>query len=515
MNSKPEIPGYQIEKEIAQGGMSRIYAAIDRIRDRKVALKIFSPSMANEKDARERFISEGDILSKLNHKNIVPVYDVGSYGELNYIAVEYLEGKSLKERILPGETDNINVEESLDVIREIAGALEYSHNKGLIHRDIKPENILFRNNGTPVLVDFGIAKDYSESKNFTMTGTSIGTPYYMSPEQIKGYPPDSRNDIYSLGVVLYEMLTGDIPYKGTDIITVAMKHERDPIPSLPSETAYLQPLVNRMMAKKSKNRPEGGKKVIELIESLTIESGSGFPEWKLVQPQKKVKKFFLKMVFFILIFLIPYIAGHMIKKMDDVKLDEKKIILKKENKSLNIKKPSVSKRRIRPDIRLRSNSRNINEKDLTGILKRNNLYDSEYNPSGNFINRYRTEISKQQKVVIDGKTGLMWHHRGSFKAMSIKTAREWIKELNRKRFAGFNNWRLPTIEEGASLLEKKEWYGGLHIFSVFSVVQKEIWTSDINADKNTNWIVSFRKGRIRNVSLFRKKFFVRPVRKFY
>ncbi len=250
MNSKPEIPGYKIEKEIAQGGMSRIYAAFDRIRDRKVALKIFFPSMANEKDARERFISEGEILSKLDHKNIVPVYDVGSYGELNYIAVEFLEGKSLKERILPGETEGISVDESLKVITEISGALEYSHSKGLIHRDIKPENILFRNNGTPVLVDFGIAKDYSQSKNFTMTGTSIGTPYYMSPEQIKGQPPDPRNDIYSLGIVLYEMLTGDIPYKGTDIITVAMKHERDPIPTLPSETAFLQPLLNRMMAKK-------------------------------------------------------------------------------------------------------------------------------------------------------------------------------------------------------------------------------------------------------------------------
>jgi len=513
MNLKPEIPGYQIEKEIAQGGMSRIYAAFDRIRDRKVALKVFFPSMANEKDARARFISEGDILSKLNHKNIVPVYDVGSYGDLNYIAVEFLEGKSLKERIIPGKSNRISVTESLKVIREISGALEYSHSKGLIHRDIKPENILFRNNGTPVLVDFGIAKDYSQNKNFTMTGTSIGTPYYMSPEQIKGHPPDPRNDIYSLGIVLFEMLTGDIPYKGTDIITVAMKHERDPIPSLPSKTAFLQPLLNRMMAKKSKNRPGSGSEVIELIEEVSKTLGVGTP-W--IEPERKVQKirrFVLKLIFFIFIFLIPFISGHLIKKMDDVKLKEKTQVSKNEIPGQKETKPVRTPRGNLPDVILRSKRWKVSAKVLAQIFKKYNFYEADLNPAGNFVNKFRTEVSRQEKVVIDAKTGLMWDFRGSFKSMNISSARKWVIEMNKNKFAGFSDWRLPTIEEGASLLEKKRWYGGLHIYSVFSIVQKEIWTSDIKEDENSNWIISFKKGKVRNISLFRKRSFVRAVRK--
>ncbi len=164
---------------------------------------------------------------------------------------------------------------------------------------------------------------------------------------------------------------------------------------------------------------------------------------------------------------------------------------------------------------MRSASQFFSEKDLISILKKNNFFESDHNPGGNFINKYRTEISRQQKIVIDGKTGLMWDHRGSYKSMNIKSARKWIKDLNRKRYAGYTNWRLPTIEEAASLLEKKEWYGDLHIFSVFSIVQKDIWTSDKNPDKKSNWIVDFKKGRVKTTSLFKKRSYVRAVRKIY
>lgn len=512
MNAIPELPGYHIKKEIGRGGMARIFSAIDRISDRKVALKVFMPSMINEKDAKARFISEGEILSKLNHKNIVPVYDVGSFGDLNYISVEYLEGKSLKERIHPDMGDGISVEESLNVIKLIAGALAYSHSKGLIHRDIKPENILFRADDTPVLVDFGIAKDFSAGKNFTMTGTSIGTPFYMSPEQIKGLPPDPKNDIYSLGVVLYEMLTGEIPYKGTDIITVAMKHERDPIPTLPPELSNLQELINRMMAKNSSERPSGGNEVIDLIELWDHR-----PDIEPVNDKgivfRKVRRKLLKIMLFLAVFLIPVITGHLMKTGSDVQLKETNKLIKNNIEEERPKKLVKTVRKISPDVQLRSRNKIINEEQIISSLIKYNLFDSVHNPTGNFINRYRSEVFNQQKVVIDGKTGLMWDFRGSFKSMSISAAREWIRELNKKKFAGFTDWRLPTIEEGASLLEKKKWYGDLHIFSVFSIVQKEIWTSDIKDNKNSNWIISFKKGKIRNVSLFRKRSFVRSVRK--
>jgi len=508
MRTIPEIPGYNIEKEIGRGGMSCIYLAVDRIADRKVALKVFVPSFANEKEAKSRFISEGEILSKLNHKNIVPVYDIGDYGGVNYIAVEFLEGKSLKDRIHPKEGARIGVKESLSVVRDIAEALSYSHKMGLIHRDIKPENILFRNDNTPVLVDFGIAKDFSAGKNFTMTGTSIGTPYYMSPEQIKGFPPDGRNDIYSLGVVLYEMLTGKIPYKGSDIITVALKHERDPLPKLPKKLAYLQDLLNMMMAKKSEDRPAGGKELIDLLDS--------FEESELSFKKKgidfiRIQKFFLGLLFFFIIFIIPVSINFYVNNTENYKkITEEKVV----KKSIKIPRKKVHKRRkILPEIPLRSKSRIISVESLERIIKKYNYYDDNINPMGSFNNRFKTKVIRRNKVVIDIKTGLMWHQRGSFKSMGINKAKKWIKVLNRSRFGGFADWRLPTVDEGASLLEKKKWYGNLHIFSVFSVVQKEIWTSDRIGRKKSNWIVSFKKGRIRSVSLFKKRAFVRPVRK--
>jgi serine/threonine protein kinase len=513
MKNVPEIPGYYIKKEIGHGGMGKIYEAVDRIRDRKVALKIFIPAMAAEKEARARFIAEGEILSKLNHKNIVPVYDVGSYGEINYISVEFLEGKSLKERIHPLRGDRIPVAESLRVIREIAGALAYSHTKGMIHRDIKPENILFRNDNTPVLVDFGIAKDFSTGKNFTMTGTSIGTPYYMSPEQIKGLPPDGRNDIYSLGVVLYEMLTGDIPYKGTDIISVAMKHERDPIPKLPPKLSRFQELIDRMMAKRSADRPAGGNEVIRLIEKSELKELPDLPEPVRIPKLRKLRRLLLKFVIFILVFLIPIVTGYIVRTGEDITLAQKSVRAVKTRASSESVAPSPRLSQKKPDISLRSRARVMNDRALQRLVRKHNFFDSDLNSNGNFINRYRTEVIRQDKVVTDNRTGLMWHHRGSFDSLNMSDAVEWIRDLNKNGYAGFRDWRLPTLEEAYSLLEKTIWYGDLHIFSVFSAIQKEIWTSDLTSGGKSNWMISFTKGRARTVSLFRKKSYVRPVRK--
>ncbi len=511
MNLFPEIPGYHIEKKIGQGGMGKIFLAIDRVYNRKVALKIFVPQNLNEDDARERFVFEGEILKKLDHKNIIPVYDVGKYGDINYIAVEYLEGKSLKEKIHPEHGERISLNESLEVIKEIADALGYSHSKGLIHRDIKPENILFRNNGTPVLVDFGIAKDYSKQSNLTMTGTSIGTPYYMSPEQIKGLPPDGRNDIYSLGVVLYEMLTGKVPYEASDIITVAIKHEREPIPKLPVKLSNIQDLINKMMAKKSNDRPSDGYEVIGLINKLERSISKKESRGEKIF-FKIFKKKIIKFAVFIIIILIPSIGSYYLKLG--------RVNNQNRNKDLNnkivLKTVKTQKKSLQyfPKFHLRSNKRTLTQDNLKRVIVKNNFFDSEINPSGNFVNKFKTDIINRDKVVLDKNTGLMWHQRGSFKPLSFLSSLEWIKKLNKMGYAGKSDWRLPTVEEGASLLEKNKWYGDLHIFSVFSVIQKEIWTADTSKEKNSKFIVSFKKGRVRNTTFFKKKAYVRPVRKY-
>lgn len=157
------------------------------------------------------------------------IHDIGNVGELYYMAMEYLPNGTLKERIAAGLTP----EQGVTLIRQIASALGYAHAQGLVHRDVKPANILFRADGTAVLSDFGIAKSLDDRTQFTQAGFAVGTPSYMSPEQARGQEIDGRADLYALGVVLYEILVGKLPYNGTDALSTALAHLTEPLPELP------------------------------------------------------------------------------------------------------------------------------------------------------------------------------------------------------------------------------------------------------------------------------------------
>jgi serine/threonine-protein kinase PpkA len=202
------IPGYQIERELGQGGMAIVYLALQESLHRHVALKVIKPVLTTDEEFAQRFLREGRIIAQLSDPHIVTVYDIASYEGTYYLSMEYLPGDTLQQRIREG----LPLKDALAVARAIAGALHYAHHRGIIHRDIKPQNILFRENGSPVLTDFGIAKTLGSSTIMTRTGLSIGTPRYMSPEQIRGQDVDARADLYSFGVLFYEMLTGNVPY---------------------------------------------------------------------------------------------------------------------------------------------------------------------------------------------------------------------------------------------------------------------------------------------------------------
>ncbi len=231
----PTIPGYRIEKEIGQGGMARVYLAHEEKLERTVALKVLLPSLAEIPNATERFIREAKTAAKLVHSNIITIHDVGSCGDALYIAMEYLEGGSLKERIRRGPLDSA---QALVVTRQMAVALQYAHGKGYIHRDLKADNILFRSDGTAVIADFSITRAVALATKLTKPGTSMGTPQYMSPEQARGKPLDGRSDIYSLGVVLYEMLTGYVPFDAEDDIAIIFKHIQEPPPGILAKSPY-------------------------------------------------------------------------------------------------------------------------------------------------------------------------------------------------------------------------------------------------------------------------------------
>jgi serine/threonine-protein kinase PpkA len=257
-----EISGYRILKEIGRGGMATVYLAIQESLDREVALKVMSPALAAEKGFSERFLEEARTVAKLTHPNILAVYDVGVVDHSHYIAMEYVGGGELKSKIQAG----ISHDQIQTILKQIGSALSYAHEEGIVHRDIKPENILFRKNGTAVLSDFGIARAIGSTSKITATGTTLGTPYYMSPEQGKDEAIDGRSDLYSLGVVLYEMLTGVVPYDAGNKIAVVYAHVHDPLPKLPQAAIDFQPVLDRLLAKKPSDRFPDANRLLEALQ---------------------------------------------------------------------------------------------------------------------------------------------------------------------------------------------------------------------------------------------------------
>ncbi len=259
-----QIPGYRIIRKINQGGMSTVYLAIQQSVRREVALKVMSPVLNANPIFSERFQREASIIGQLSHPNIVSIYDIGRYKNLNYIAMDYLPGGTVHDKMVTG----LSPAEALRITREIALALDHAHDKGYIHRDIKPENILFREDDSAVLSDFGVAKTVITASRMTNAGIVVGTPHYMSPEQARGKAIDGRADIYSLGVVFYEMLTGSVPYNAEEAVAIAIKHLTAPTPRLPPQHAIFQKVLNRLLAKEADKRFRRGKEVVAALDEV-------------------------------------------------------------------------------------------------------------------------------------------------------------------------------------------------------------------------------------------------------
>lgn len=266
-----KIPGYRIVREIGRGGMGTVFLAVQESLGREVALKLLMPQLVADAVACERFLREGRIAARLAGRHIVSVHDVGVHDGQPYLAMEYMAGGAVAigEPLAPSA--------ALEIVREIALALEHAHRENVIHRDLKPENILRRKDGSFALADFGIAcalrVDDDSDPALTREGTTVGTPYYMSPEQLQARPLDGRSDLYSLGVVLYQLLTGRLPYRGTDDLPVGMQHVHAPVPRLPEGLGRYQVLIDTLMAKSPAQRPATGAELAQRIEAIQTNPG--------------------------------------------------------------------------------------------------------------------------------------------------------------------------------------------------------------------------------------------------
>jgi TolB-like protein/Flp pilus assembly protein TadD len=267
-----QVSQYKIIEKIGSGGMGDVYLAHDSQLDRRVALKFLAPHLCQDEDCRKRFKREAQAAARLDHHSIVTVYEVGDFHTRPYIAMQYIEGKSLKDRLSEGR---MPLQTAIDITAKLCKGLSNAHDSGIIHRDIKPSNILIDTHGNPRLVDFGLAA-VQGSEQLTHSGSTMGTIEYMSPEQVRGDPSDNRSDLFSLGVVLYEMITGKSPYKA-DNITATMNRilQAAPLPISQYRTdapLMLQDIITRILEKESEKRYKSAHEICCELERLAGKS---------------------------------------------------------------------------------------------------------------------------------------------------------------------------------------------------------------------------------------------------
>lgn len=266
---------YELLENIGAGGMAIVYKARCRLLNRNVAVKILRPEFQEDEEFLKRFTIEAQAAASLTHPNVVSVFDVGRHGKLHYIVMECIEGITLKEYMTRKGILSIN--EAVDFTGQIASALEHAHAKGIIHRDIKPHNIIITNDGVLKVTDFGLARAVSSSTNVAGSSSAIGSVHYASPEQARGGFTDERSDIYSLGVVMYEMFTGSLPFDGETPVAVAMKHLQE-APQPPSHrngqiSAELEAVILKAMAKDVRERYATVEELLLALQALFSADG--------------------------------------------------------------------------------------------------------------------------------------------------------------------------------------------------------------------------------------------------
>ncbi|NIM12849.1 MAG: protein kinase [Candidatus Aminicenantes bacterium] len=652
MNIFPVIPGYRVEKKIGESQVADVYLGVQEHLEQRVVIKVLEPDLFQDKALAERFFKEAKKTGQFSHPNIATILEAGEANGTHYIVMEYLP-ESLRDRINHkfgiGEyklLESAKIPEGytfLHLLKEVAQALEYAHRQGFIHQDITPGNIRFREDGTAVVTGFFISNVIDSPETLKRKGIVFNSPYYISPEQALKKHPDSSSDIYSLGVVFYEMLTGRVPYDAEEPIAIENQHIMKPVPQLPESLSSYQELLERMMAKNKEERlasasqllqtldeliynlPENGREAISELE-IPREQRSPYREeqnqikrkYKPIKGEGKMRMNIDKeellrtllnprialpviaVVVIIVVLLVilspsPDSAGgtpvakqqaleekdrqyqykfqlaqrffdsgnfqkareklkeaEQFKKTPETKeladkialkisqkkdhnafkkaladgaaaaledylkqfpsglhvkeVEEKIAALKEEEK----KREAEMQRLLASSIKLRSQYKDLAVAEVRAMLKKYGFYEKYYHESGDFKNHYQLKTIKNDPVVYDYATGLMWHQSGSPSYMGIIKAKLWVADLNKDQYAGYSDWRLPTLDEAVSLLENTVNRSGLYIDAVFSQEQRFIWTGD-TFEKNKGWAIDFFGGDANKVN-FSDVVYVRPVR---
>ena len=288
---------YEVIRSIGEGGMANVYLGYDTILDRNVAIKVLRGDLSNDEKFVRRFQREALSASSLAHPNIVEVYDVGEDDGVYYIVMEYVEGKTLKQLLKKRGT--LTLSEAIDIMSQLTDGMAHAHDSYIIHRDLKPQNIMIKDDGQIKITDFGIAMALN-STQLTQTNSVMGSVHYLPPEQASGKGCTIKSDIYSMGIIFYELLSGSLPFKGDNAVEIALKHMREPLPSLREDNSAIpqsiENIVRRATAKNPKNRYESARSMHEDLLTALDDDRMDEPVYQYKYPEhendsnKRIKK---------------------------------------------------------------------------------------------------------------------------------------------------------------------------------------------------------------------------------
>lgn len=286
---------YEIIRSIGEGGMANVYLGYDTILDRNVAIKVLRGDLSNDEKFVRRFQREALSASSLAHPNIVEMYDVGEDDGTYYIVMEYVEGKTLKQLLKKRGT--LTLSEAIDIMSQLTDGMAHAHDSYIIHRDLKPQNIMIKDDGQIKITDFGIAMALNATQ-LTQTNSVMGSVHYLPPEQASGKGSTIKSDIYSMGIIFYELLSGSLPFRGDNAVEIALKHMRDPLPSLRAENSAIpqsiENIIKKATAKNPKNRYESAREMHEDLLTALNDERMNEEEIQFKYPEheesKKVKK---------------------------------------------------------------------------------------------------------------------------------------------------------------------------------------------------------------------------------
>ena len=277
---------YEIIKSIGEGGMANVYLAQDKILNRKVAIKVLRGDLANDEKFIRRFQREAIAASSLSHKAVVEMYDVGEDNGTYYIVMEYVEGKTLKQ--LLKKRGCLTIPEVIDIMLQLTDGIAHAHDSYIIHRDLKPQNIMISDDGAIKITDFGIAMALNGTQ-FTQTNSVMGSVHYLPPEQASGKGSSTKSDIYSMGILMYELLTGKLPFKGDNAVEIALKHMKDPVPSIrkinPEIPQSVENIIIKATAKNPNNRYNDVKEMHKDIKTCMDPKRQNEPKWEYKLPE--------------------------------------------------------------------------------------------------------------------------------------------------------------------------------------------------------------------------------------